>query len=207
MFFGSSTRRMFSPDNRVVQGRIQVLAWSVSFRRSDCTTTTGRTFPGSLPRRGFRSAAQSSPRRGERSGILETVVHQRIQLLDRLESRGAHARRSLAELPAKFLSRNGIFQQPERAANNLCVGRRFEQPAQSQDPSVFLCGQGKRRFPDGMRLHAYFIPSIAPQRNEGGPPMVEWSRRALKYTVSGRRSASDQTTWSDRARTLVALFE
>jgi hypothetical protein len=72
---------------RVVQGRIHVLAWSVSFRRSDWTTTTGLTFPASLPRRGFRSADHSSPRRGDRSGIFESVAHQRIKVSYRLECR------------------------------------------------------------------------------------------------------------------------
>jgi hypothetical protein len=158
ILLGNSTRRMFSPASRVVQGRIHVVAWSVSFRRSDCTTTTGRTFPGSLPRRGFRSAAQSSPRRGERSGIFEAVAHQRIQFPHRLKSRGTHARGSLAELPAKFLSRNGIFQQPERAANNFSIGPGLEQPSQSKDLSMFRRGQSKGRFTSGMRLHAFLIP-------------------------------------------------
>ncbi len=162
ILFGSSTRRTFSPASRVVQGRIHVLGWSVSFRRSDWTTTTGRTFPGSLPRRGLRSAAQSSPRRGERSGIFEAVAHQRIQFPHLLESGGSHARRSHPELPAKFLSRNGFFQQPERAANDFCIGRGLEQPAQPQDLCVLRRCQGERRFPCGIRLHAYLIPRTHP---------------------------------------------
>src|ERR1035437_1240873 len=123
---GNSTRRTFSPASRVVQGTIHVLGWSVSFSRSDWTTTTGRTFPGSLPRRGFRSADQSSPRSGDRSGIFEALTDQRIELLRRPEGRGSHSHRGLPELPAKLLSRNGFLQQSKRAANNFRVGPSLE---------------------------------------------------------------------------------
>src|SRR5208282_407074 len=114
ILWGSSTRRTFAPDSRVVQGRIHVLGWSVSFRRSDWTITTGRTFPGSLPRRGLRSAAHSSPLRGERSGIFEAVACQRIQVPHRFEGGRPDTYGSLAELPAKFLSGNRFFEQFER---------------------------------------------------------------------------------------------
>jgi len=46
-----------------------------------------RTFPGSPPRRGFRSADQM--RRGNRSGIFEALTDQRIELLHRPEGRGS----------------------------------------------------------------------------------------------------------------------
>ena len=165
ILIGSSTRSTFSPERRVVQGRIHVLGWSVSFRRSDWTTTTGRTFPGSLPRRGLRSAAQSSPLRGKRSGIFEAVARQRIEVLHRFESGRSDAYGSLAELATKFLSGKRFFEQLERTANDLGVGRGFKQPPQSQDLRVFRRGQSERRLACGIRLHTSFIPRKTPGNN------------------------------------------
>src|SRR5258708_39765960 len=101
----NSTRKMFSPLSRVVHGRIHVLACSVSFGRSDWTTTTGSALPAPVPRRGFKSADHSSPRRGKRSGIVQPLVHQGVRFAYRLERRGSHPKRGLAELSAQLLTR------------------------------------------------------------------------------------------------------
>jgi len=49
---GSRTRSRFSPTILVVHGRIQVDGWSVTFRRLLWITSTGRSFPRSVPKRG-----------------------------------------------------------------------------------------------------------------------------------------------------------
>jgi hypothetical protein len=172
-----------------------MLVCSVSFRRSDWMTTTGRTFPGSVPRRGFKSAAQSSPLRGDRSGILQAFANQRIQLPRRLETGGPNARGSFAELSPKLLAGNGLLQQFQRAANNLGVGPSLEQSAQSKDLSVFRRGQSKRRFSGGMRLHTYFIPrkhmgtqTRADARNTGSAePEARRSHRARELGPLGNQ--------------------
>ena len=46
----------------VVSGTINVEGWPSSSRACACTTRTGRTLPGSVPRRGFNLASQISPR-------------------------------------------------------------------------------------------------------------------------------------------------
>src|SRR5579862_2751257 len=95
---------MLAPVVRVVQGRIQVLIWSVTLSRSDWITTTGLRFPGSVPWRGFKSADHSSPRRGELSGIAETIGYHTVKFAHFLYSRGLNARSRFDELSAQFFA-------------------------------------------------------------------------------------------------------
>jgi len=54
--FGRNTLRRLSPVSRDAHGNTTVEGCSTAFRRSVWITGTGRVLPGSVPRRGFRSA-------------------------------------------------------------------------------------------------------------------------------------------------------
>src|SRR5262245_60159687 len=58
---GSATRKRFAkPATFVVKGQMMVDGCE-RFNASVCTITTGRTLPGSVPKRGFKSATWRCP--------------------------------------------------------------------------------------------------------------------------------------------------
>ena len=159
---GSSTRRMFSRLSWVVQGRIHVLAWSVSFSRSDWIDDDRPHLPGFAAAARIQVGRPQLPasrrsvrhRRGRRSSTGPIrLMASRVEARTRVEASRNWRRSSSRETDSSSsLSERRMTSALERALSSRLRRR------------TCACSAGASvndDFPAALVLHAFFIPPIA----------------------------------------------